>query len=185
MISRLIESLQGQSIIINASDPEVVSKARDTYKTVTNHGYIQGKRTPDQVLRDAFHGTIREVGIAKLTDGIINQQEPDFSDRATYGWDLSAYDLKLEIKPQYAGSKYFTIEKKVAKRLFNNREYFDYLLSVVLERISKDEWKVIPSILIQSKHFAKYYENSMYKDWQVIYNVHSYPCIILNEWSKR
>lgn len=185
MIDNLIKILQGQSVVVDASDPEVASKARATHKTITTRkDRYKDPRTDDEILRDSFHGTIREVGIAKLTQGVINEQTPVWGDRSTYGWDIDTCNLKLEIKPQHG--VFFSVSDIVAQRMINNSDHYDYIVTVKI--IKMDEgismYKVIPCQLIKSKDFARKCTKSMYKNNQMYYNHKYNPVIKLNDWSE-
>lgn len=183
-LDNLLKILQGQSVLVDASDPAVVSKAKATYKTVsTRSDRHEDLRTDDEILRDSFHGTIREVGISKITQGIVNEQTPVWADRTTYGWDVEVCDLKLEIKPQHG--VFFAVSNKVAKKMINNSDHYDYILTVKIIKMKEgiSMYKVIPCQLIKSKDFARKCTKSMYKDNQMYYNHKYNPVIKLNNWS--
>ena len=120
----LKNALINKSIIIDSSTPELIARANETAETLINRSY-RDHRTDDQIRANALEGTIREFAIAKLTGGEINSQTPDFVtfDRNTFAWDILAYDLFIEVKPQRGEN--FNIRERTKSTLINNSDYYD------------------------------------------------------------
>lgn len=185
MLKEVIDSLSGKSIIINPEDPDVRGKANATYKTIcTRSDRNLDPRTDDQILLDCYYGTMREVGIARLVGGVINEQTPVWKDRSTYAWDVEARNILLEIKPQDILSQYFCVKTITAERMKRNTAYYNYVISTLVQKLNKFEWQITPCLMIKSTDFQKHCKKSIYKNWQSIYNPFDYPVIKLNDWSK-
>lgn len=185
MLRELVDSLAGKSIIINPEDSEVRSKANATYNTISARSdRTLDPRTDDQILKDCYHGTMREVGIARLVSGVINEQIPVWKDRSTYAWDVEVRKILLEIKPQDLASQYFCVKTVTAERMKRNTAYYDYVISTLVQKLNKFEWQIIPCLMIKSTDFQKYCKKSIYKNWQSVYNPFDNPVIKLNDWSK-
>lgn len=185
MLRELVNSLSGKSITIDAKDQEVRGKANATYNTIcTRSDRKFDPRTDNQILLDCYRGTIREVGIARLTGGVINDQIPVWEDRSTYAWDVQAKKILLEIKPQDLASQYFCVKTITADRMKRNTSYYDYVISTAARKLNESEWLIIPCLMIKSTDFNSFCKKSIYKNWQSIYNPHMNPVIKLNDWSK-
>jgi len=182
-LQTLKNSLLNKSIIINSTDPDLMARANETAETLINRSY-RDKRTDDQIRIHSLEGTIREFAIAQLTGGEINSQTPDFVtfDRNTFGWDVLAHDLYLEIKPQ-SGSN-FNISERTKKTLINNADYYHVIVTVDIKQIDKVHYKVTPMCIITSDNFVKHHKASQYLDKfrnKTYYYSSTSPCIKLNE----
>lgn len=185
MLRELVNSLNGKSIIVSREDPEVYRKTLATHNTITTRAdRVNDRRTDDEIMLDCFHGTLREVGITRLTGGVMNEQTPVWADRSTYAWDVEAIKILLEIKPQDPASQYFCIKTSTAERMKRNTAYYHYVVSTMARRVNKLEWEIIPCLMIKSTDFAMYCKKSIYKNWQTVYNPYMNDAIKLNNWSK-
>jgi hypothetical protein len=167
MIDNLVEKLQRRTITIDSDDTNITEKILQTANGVIsrgNYGVSKMTRAPEQVLMDCIEGTVREYGIAQLAGGQVNEQLPDFEthDRDTYGWDVLACDLRLEIKPQRGN--YFNFSEQTLRVLLNNKNHFNYIVTAdvrLIENTSK--YEIIPKMIIESEDFAANYKLSQFQ----------------------
>ena len=164
-IETLKAALIGKSIIVDATDPEIVAKATETADNLVNNSYKRQHRSAEMVRSHSLEGTIREYGIQKLAGGEVNTQTPDFVtfDRNTFAWDLHTHGIYLEVKPQKG--KHFNISERTRQTLLNNCAFYDYIITVEIDQIDDSNlYRVTPRMLIRSDHFAKHVRKSQYPD---------------------
>lgn len=168
-IETLKAALLGKSIIVDATDSDIVAKATETAETLINRNDRKRQNRSDEMIRaHSLEGTIREYGIHKLVGGEVNTQTPDFVtfDRNTFAWDLHAHDIYLEVKPQKG--KHFNISQRTRETLLNNQAFYDYIITVEIYQLNESPnlYRVTPRMLIRSDHFAKHNRKSQYPDQQ-------------------
>ena len=164
-IETLKAALIGKSIIVDANDPEIISKAVETSENLITRGDRKRQHRSDEMIRQhSLEGTIREYGVQKLAGGEVNTQTPDFItfDRNTFAWDLHSHGVYLEVKPQKG--KHFNISERTRQTLLNNQAFYDYIITVEIDQLDDNQYRVTPRMLIRSDHFAKYNRKSQYPD---------------------
>ncbi len=164
-IETLKAALLKKSIIVDATHPDIVAKATETAETLINRNDRKRQNRSDEMIRThSLQGTIREYGIHKLVGGEVNTQIPDFVtfNRNTFGWDLHAHAIYLEVKPQ--NGTHFNISERTRQTLFNNQAFYDYISTVKIDQLDEKMFRVMPRMLIHSDHFAKYNRKSQYLD---------------------
>lgn len=166
-IETLKSALLGKSVVIDATDTVVITKANETAETLINRGDRKKQNRSDEMIRQhALEGTIREYGIHKLVGGEVNTQTPDFVtfDRNTFAWDILTHGVYLEVKPQKG--KHFNISEQTRQTLLNNQSFYDYIITVEIYQLNENPnlYRVTPRMLIRSDHFAKHNRKSKYLD---------------------
>lgn len=166
-IETLKSALIGKSIIVDATDPNIIAKANETADTLINRDDRKRQNRSDEMIRQhSLEGTIREYGIHQLVGGEVNTQTPDFVtfDRNTFAWDIHAHGVYLEVKPQKG--KHFNISERTRQTLLNNGAFYDYIITVEIYQLNEDPnlYRVTPRMLIRSDHFAKHNRKSQYSD---------------------
>lgn len=169
------------TIKIPKDDSEVHQKAHETALGVSSRQVSARDRTYAQIKEDCFYGTAREVGVARIGNGYVNHQTPDFVDfkRSTFGWDVQIENLRLEIKPHT--NKYFTVSKSVRDKLINNSNEYDAVVSVEV-RDSNDDLEIIPRLIVPSEYISsRHMKISKFNSNQYYYDHFNGPCYVLNE----
>lgn len=179
----LKNALMNKHLIIDASNPEIVSRANETAETLINRSN-RDHRSDAQIRAHALEGTIREFAIVELTGGEINSQTPDFVnfDRNTFGWDVLAHDLFIEVKPQRGEN--FNIRERTKNTLMNNAGYYDVIVTVDIEQLDSTDYKVTPILIIRNEDFVKHVKSSQFKDpfgGDTYFYDSASPCIKLNK----
>lgn len=166
-IETLKAALIGRSVVVDASDTYILTKANETSETLINRSDRKRQNRTDEMIRQhSLEGTIREYGIFQLVGGEVNTQKPDFVtfDRNTFAWDIHAHDVYLEVKPQKG--KHFNISEQTRQTLLNNQAFYDWIITVEIYKLNESPnlYRVTPRMLIRSDHFAKHVRKSQYPD---------------------
>lgn len=167
---------------------EANERAKWLMEGIKEHHTKSKGRTDEEIMHQSMRGVICELGIKQALNGQMNDQEFDYRDRSTHGYDLTAYDnAKIEIKLHK--DKYFSFYPANIKTMLNNiaENVFDYIVTASFyQDIREGGYVVYPRLLINPKTFRQYATVSNYgRNKPMWYNHHAAAkdgqCIIFNE----
>lgn len=170
------------TISVPNDDPEILARAKMLAEGIRSHHGVNRNgraRSDEQFERDCLLGVVREMAVAKIVGGKLNDQEWNVNERSSFAWDVEVDNLKLEIKP-HSGGDYFNISEGIARVLYNNSNYFNYVVTVYVAERS-DCFKVKPTMIISPDELLRGSRKSQFNSWQNYFDHRQYPHTLI--WS--
>lgn len=177
-----LKSLLRRTITVSRDFPGVLERAKMLADGIqSNQGINRNGRnqSSEQFEQDCLLGVVREIAIAELVGGKLNDQEWNINDRSSYAWDVEADNLKLEIKP-HSNAEYFKLSEGVAQVLYNNSSYFNYMISVYVDERS-DCFKIKPILIVSPDELRSGLSTSKFNSWQSYFDHRKFPHTLI--WS--
>lgn len=172
-MNNLLEPLKGEIFV---SNEEVSDAAILLAEKIFNDKYKRRGRSYDQVFKSCFYGRIAEVGVKKLLKAedkldVFNDAW-DVKDRSTYGCDLIAVGMRVEVKSQKG--EWFDMPNDGLKTLRNNiaAKVLDVVVTASYKQ-SENGYVVTPRFIIDPYKMLQYVKPSHYRDNKSFFDHHS------------
>jgi len=171
-----LKALLRRTISIPSDDQEILARTKMLAEGIRSHHGVNRNgraRSDEQFERDCLLGVVREMAVAKIVGGKLNDQEWNVNDRSSFAWDVEVDNLKLEIKP-HSGADYFNLSEGIARILYNNSSYFNYVVAVYVAERS-DCFKIKPMMIISPDELTFGTNKSQFNNWQIYFDHRRYP----------
>ena len=134
-------------------------------------------RTNDQIWNHTYNSIACEIGISEaLPDSKLNEQKFNYKDITTWGYDVSAFDLKIlfEIKWQHMLESWYSFTNQTATKIIDRyrKKGYHYLITASTREYG-DGLEIWPRLLIDPKTFRNHVKRSHYNKKPLFYN--QYP----------
>ena len=151
---------------------DIMERAKWQYKGILERAHETNDiRSDEKIWEQTFLSVACEIGIADaLPNGQLNEQEFDYKDISTWGFDVTALGSRFEIKLQKWTETWYSMTSTIAQTIWDKytRDGYDYIITA--SAINKGNgFEIWPRLLINPQTFKNNLSKSKYDNYKPIY----------------